>query len=445
MKRTKIIATIGPACSDPHILKQMMEGGMNAARLNFSHGTFATHAKSMELIRKISRDLGIYVPIIQDLSGPKLRLGEFKEKEVKEGQHVVLGHNGIPVQKEIWKWIKAGQAILIDDGVIELMATKVKALAVECSVVVGGVIKSNKGVSLPGVKVNLPSLSEKDLDDLEFGVKSGVDYVALSFVKKASDITQLRKAIKKITDRKVKIIAKIETVDALKNLDAIIKVTDAVMIARGDLALNIAQQLVPVYQKKISKDCQTAGVPVIVATQMLDSMVNNPRPTRAEISDVANAVLDQVDCVMLSGETAFGKYPVKVIETMTSIVSEVEKNPLVERRSHSERRAHDYYYKSAILAHSIVHVAQHVKAGAVVVASYSMAVGLSRFRPHCPVILLTNDDTQLREVGIVWGVLPQAESGKANDLIRHMGMLKRGERYLDATDVQFSASIQTVE
>jgi pyruvate kinase len=445
MKRTKIIATIGPACSDPQILKQMMESGMNAARLNFSHGTFATHAKSMELIRKASQGLGIHIPIIQDLSGPKLRLGEFKEREIKEGQHLVLGHNGIPVQKEIWKWIKAGQTILIDDGIIELMANKVKALGVECSVVVGGVIKSNKGVSLPGIKVNLPSLSEKDLDDLEFGVKSGVDYVALSFVKKASDIVQLRKAIRKISDRKVRIIAKIETIDALKNLDSIIKATDAVMIARGDLALNIPQQLVPVYQKKISKDCQQAGVPVIVATQMLDSMINNPRPTRAEISDVANAVLDKVDCVMLSGETAFGKYPVKAIETMTSIVSEVEKNPLVERRGHNERRNHDYKYKSAILAHSLVHVAQHVKAAAIVAGTYEMAVALSRFRPPCPIVLISGDEGQLRETGIVWGVIQHVKAADAGSMVKHLGLVKRGERYLDATEAEFSASIHHVD
>jgi len=445
MKKTKILATIGPACGDVQTLKQMMEAGMTAARLNFSHGNFASHAKSMEMIREAAASLNIHVPIIQDLSGPKLRLGEFKEKTVKEGQHVVLGHNGIPVQKEIWKWIKPGQPILLDDGVIELVATKVKALGVECSVVVPGVIKSNKGVSLPGVKVDLPSLSQKDLDDLEFGVKSGVDFVALSFVQKAQDITNLRKRIDKMTDRKVRIIAKIETIDALKNLDAIIKASDAVMIARGDLALNVPQQLVPVYQKKISRDCQRAGVPVIVATQMLDSMTANPRPTRAEISDVANAVLDLVDCTMLSGETAFGKYPVKVIETMTSIVTEVEKNPLVERRGHAERRSHDYEYKSAILAHSVVHVASHVKAAVMVAGSYDMAVALSRFRPDCPIALLSEDEGELRHGGIVWGVIPHVKSANTESLIRKMGLVRKGERYVDATEAEFSASIHTLE
>lgn len=445
MKRTKIIATIGPACADPEILKQMMQSGMSAARLNFSHGTFASHTKSMELIREVSKDLGVHIPIIQDLCGPKLRLGEFKEKTVVEGELVVFGHNGIPVQKEIWKWIKSGQPVLIDDGAVEVIATKVKAVGFEASVVVPGVIKSNKGVSLPGIKVDLPALSEKDLSDLEFGVKSGVDYVALSFVKTAKDILNLRKEIKKHTDRKVKVIAKIETIDALKNLDAIIEVTDAVMIARGDLALNIPQQMVPVYQKKISYDCERAGVPVIVATQMLDSMISNPRPTRAEMSDVANAVVDMVDCVMLSGETAFGKYPLKVIETMTSIITEVEKTPLLEKKKHVEHNNTESQYKSAILAHSLVHMSDEIQASAFVVASFEMAVAISRFRPSCPIILISQEEGMLREANLVWGIMPQSESGEVKTILKHLGLAKKGQRYIDATDVAFSASILTID
>lgn len=445
MKRTKIIATIGPASADYDILKQMINAGMNAARLNFSHGTFASHGKSMELVRKVSKELGLYIPLIQDLSGPKLRLGEFKEKTVKEGQAVVLGEGGLPVQRPIWKWIKAGQEILIDDGAVELMAVKVKANAVECSVVVPGVIKANKGVSLPGVQVNLPSLSEKDLSDLEFGVKSGVDYVALSFVKTAADIVTLRKQIKKHTDRKVKIIAKIETIDAIKNLAAIIKVSDVLMVARGDLALNIAQQLVPVYQKKISRDCQAAGIPVIVATQMLESMVSNPRPTRAEISDVANAVIDQVDCIMLSGETAFGKYPAKVIETMASIAKEVEKNPLVEKRPHPDRRAGDVSNKDLILAHSLVHVADHVKAAGIITATENMARAVSHFRPNHAIVLYSNNEQELRESNLVWGVIPHIKSVSPEALLKHLGLAKRGERYIDASEVKLSASVQLID
>lgn len=444
MKQTKIIATIGPACSDKAVLKHMMECGMSAARLNFSHGTFESHGKSMQLIRDVSKKLGVHIPIIQDLSGPKLRLGEFKEKTVKEGDRVVFGHNGIPVQREIWKWFKPGQPVLIDDGVVELVVTKVKATGFEASVVVPGVIKSNKGVSLPGVKVDLPALSEKDLSDLEFGVRSGVDYVALSFVQKAADVRQLKKLIKSHTTRNVKVIAKIETIDALKNLDSIIAETDAVMIARGDLALNIPQQLVPVYQKKISADCQEAGVPVIVATQMLDSMINNPRPTRAEMSDVANAVLDGVDCVMLSGETAFGKYPVKVIETMTSIISEVEQTPLLAKRDTLSGHKFDFKYNSAVLAHSLVNMAGQIQAAAISVSNYEMAVALSRFRPGCPVVLFSDDESVLRQANLVWGILPQLADGEPDTALRKLGLVKKGQRYLNASSAEFTASVETV-
>lgn len=443
MKKTKIIATIGPACSDAKILQQMIESGMSAARLNFSHGTFETHGGNMELIRSVSKKLGVHIPIIQDLCGPKLRLGDFKEKTVKEGDKVLFGDKGIPVQKEIWKWFKTGQPVLIDDGVVELLATKVTAKGFEGTVVVPGVIKPKKGVSLPGIKVDLPSLSDKDLSDLKFGVENNVDYIALSFVKNAKDIVILRKEIKKHTDRHVRVIAKIETLDALKNLDGIIAETDAVMIARGDLALNIPQEMVPVYQKKISHDCQVAGVPVIVATQMLDSMINSPRPTRAEMSDVANAVVDLVDCVMLSGETAFGKYPVKVVETMTSLITQVEKTDLIERKKHVDHDHTESQYKSAVMANSLVRTSKDIHAKAIVVNSYEVAVAVSRFRPACPIVLISEDGSALRESNLVWGILPKSSHDEAKDVLKKLGLLKKGDKYVDASDVAFSGTVLT--
>lgn len=443
MKRTKIIATIGPACSNIETLKGMMIAGLNAARLNFSHGTFQSHTTSMTNIRQAASELGFFVPIIQDLSGPKLRLGEFKEKDLEEGEMVKFGSGGIPVQRHIWKWIKKGQTILIDDGLVELIATRVSAVSVEAKVVVAGKLKSNKGVSLPGVKIDLPSLSEKDLEDVEFGVKSGVDYVALSFVKKAEDVLALRKVISKHTDRNVPIIAKIETVDAVKNIESIIKASDAIMIARGDLALNIPQQMVPVYQKKIVRDCIIFGRPVIVATQMLDSMINNPRPTRAEISDVANAVIDRVDCLMLSGETAFGKYPLKVIETMASIISETEKNPLTEFK-HSERQISHTKDRDAILAHSLVHIAQHVQAGLVLVNNVQSAESIAHFRPKQRIVLVSKDELQLRQANLIWDVTPVLETDTPAAMLKHQGLVKRGQRYIDASGIELSASIQTV-
>ena len=323
-KKTKIIATIGPASHTKETLTQMIKAGMDVARLNFSHGTYSSHAQTIHNIRKVSARLNHPIAIMQDLSGPKLRLGEFPEKTIVENDLVVLGQHGIPVAQPIWQWIKPGQPILSDDGLIELVATKVTREGLEAKVVVGGQLISHKGASLPGIKIDLPSLSGKDTEDLEFGLKNGVDFVALSFVKTPADILKLKALIKRIAKRAVPVVAKIETEQALKNLNSIIKVSDAVMVARGDLALNTPQAKELIEQKQIVKACLDQGVPVIVATQMLDSMIRNPRPTRAEISDVANAVIDHVDAVMLSGETAFGKYPVKTVETMSQIIQETE-------------------------------------------------------------------------------------------------------------------------
>lgn len=443
MKRTKIIATIGPACAEVDKLTKMIEGGMNVARLNFSHGNFVSHAKLIANIREASKKLEVPVAIMQDLSGPKLRLGEFKDRVLTEGESVRIGGNGIPVQRHIWKWIKKGQTILIDDGLVELMTAKINGDSVDTKVIVGGTIKSYKGVSLPGVKVDLPSLSEKDMSDLEFGLKSGVDLVALSFVKSASDIQNLRKIIKKISGGYIPIVAKIETVEALKNIESIIKATDAVMVARGDLALNVAQQLVPLYQKKIVKLAIEHSVPVIVATQMLDSMINNPRPTRAEISDVANAVIDHVDAVMLSGETAFGKYPVKTVETMASIIREIESSPLDDIRMR-ERRSSEFKSKQAILSHSLIHIAQHSKAKAIVVSSISTASSLSHFRTETEIILVSKNEHELRVSNLVWGVVPVSFRNDLMGTLKSTEVLLRGERFIDASGIKISASIQSV-
>ena len=443
MKRTKIVATIGPACQDPETLTKMVEAGMNVARLNFSHGTYSSHAQFISAIRQVSKKTESHIAVMQDLCGPKLRLGEFNERTVAEGENVRLGGNGIPVQRHIWKWIKKGQEILIDDGLVELVAIKVNKDSVDTKVVVGGVIKTKKGVSLPGVKVDLPSLSEKDLEDLEFGLKSGVDLVALSFVKTAADITKLRTMMKKHTDRYVPIVAKIETVEALKNIEQIVEATDAVMIARGDLALNVAQQLVPLHQKRIVKLCIENSVPVIVATQMLDSMISNPRPTRAEISDVANAVIDHADAVMLSGETAFGKYPVKTVETMASIIREIESSPLDDVLLR-ERRGNKFKTRQSILSHSLIHIAQHSKASLIVVGSIGTAASLAHFRTDLKIVLACRNETELCAGNLVWGVTPVLYKGDLTSALKHSNLIKKGERFIDASTIQLSASIQLV-
>jgi pyruvate kinase len=322
--KTRIVATIGPASTNAKILEDMIKSGLSVARLNFSHGSHQEHGERIDIIRKIEKKLKIKIPIFQDLCGPKLRLGNFAERAVTEGEKIVFGGKGFPVAKPIWNWIKAKQVILIDDGVIELIATKVGKNFVECVVTVPGTLKPNKGVSLPGIKVDLPSLLEKDLKDLEFGLAQNVNAVALSFVKTADDIKELRNHCARLGKPNQYIIAKIETIEAVANIKSIVKEVDAIMIARGDLAVNMDFELVPFHQKNIIAVCKQAGVPVIVATQMVESMTGNPRPTRAEVTDVANAVWDGANAVMLSGETANGKYPLKVIQTMRKIADMAE-------------------------------------------------------------------------------------------------------------------------
>lgn len=438
MKRTKIIATIGPASADVETLKKMMIAGMNIARLNFSHGTYASHASLIKNIRSAAEKLEAPIAIIQDLSGPKLRLGEFPDKELNEGETVLLGQHGIPIGRHIWSWIKPGQTIFIDDGLVELVAVRVEPESVEAKVVVGGKIISHKGISLPGVQIPLPAISEKDLQDLAFGLKMGVDFVAQSFVKKADDIRKLKTIIKNIMGKQVPVIAKIETIEGVSNLASIAKAVDGIMVARGDLALNTAQEDVAIYQKQIVKHCLDHGIPVIVATQMLDSMIRNPRPTRAEILDVGNAVIDHADAVMLSGETAFGKYPVKVVETMAKIIQEVEDSSWDDLK-HSERVK---YPHTTAIAHNLIHFAYHTKTATIAVASFELAKHISAFRPELTTIFVSKSAEELRKANLLWGVLPLPFKADVTALVRNHILSKDG-RFIDAT-IQKSAMIQTV-
>jgi pyruvate kinase len=442
MKKTKIIATIGPASGRTETLVEMIQAGMNVARLNFSHGTYASHATLIKNIRAAAGHAHKQVAILQDLSGPKLRLGEFHDKVFKKGQHVVLGQHGIPVGQPIWQWIKPGQTILIDDGLVELIATNVHEDGVEAKVVVPGLIKSHKGVSLPGVQVKLPALSEKDLADLEFGMAMNVDFIAMSFVKSAHDITNLRQKIKKLTKRYIPIVAKIETPEALKNIDQIIEASDVIMVARGDLALNISQSLVPIAQKNIVKKCLHYNRPVIVATQMLDSMIHSPRPTRAEISDVANAVLDHVDCVMLSGESAFGAYPVKTVDTMAKICESTEDSPLDDYH-HSDRLEH-HADKELVQAHNLIHFAVHAKINALIVSDLALARGLSHFRPGFKIILATANEHQAKMASVLWGVTAVMIKGNIHGVLKHHDLVKPGDRIMDATKAHHEALIELI-
>jgi pyruvate kinase len=335
--KTKIVATVGPASSSKDMLRALIKEGVDVFRLNFSHGTHEDHLKVIANVRELNKELDTKIALLQDLQGPKIRVNEMAPDVVLErGQELIIttkelvGNNKVvsTSYKNLPKDVKVGDMILIDDGKIELKVKEVRTDEVLNEVVYGGLLKSRKGINLPFTKVSAPSLTEKDMKDLEFGIKNDVDWIALSFVRKAFDIQSMRGIINSHKSN-ARIVAKIEKPEALSNIDEIIAETDAVMVARGDLGVEIWMEEVPMVQKMLVEKCNRAGKPVIVATQMMESMIENPRPTRAETNDVANAVMDGADALMLSAETASGKYPLEVIRSMVRTVASVEKNPKI--------------------------------------------------------------------------------------------------------------------
>ncbi len=417
MKKTKIVCTLGPASQSVKTLTEMVKADMNVARLNFSHGDHENHALLIKNIRAVAKKLDSTITIIQDLHGPKIRVLEMKEPlNVKVGQTVVIGQD-FKLDLDVIKSIKAKQRILIEDGLIELEAQRIAEGKVYCIALSPGKIQSHKGVNLPRTKLKIPILTGKDIADLKFGLKQDVDYVALSFVRTSRDVLNLRRLIEKYNPKNLslpKIIAKIEKPEAVKNFDAILKATDAVMVARGDLGVEMPENQVPIIQKTIIQKCLKASKPVIVATQMLDSMIRNPRPTRAEVSDVANAVIDQADCVMLSGETAFGKFPVKAVAEMARIIETTEKSAFVPGHKHLSDKVVN---KIEAMAESVYDLAMHTNARVIIGATESgfTAREVAHERPLRPyLVMLTPKPKTLRQISMIWGIraflIPEVKS-----------------------------------
>jgi pyruvate kinase len=405
--KTKIVCTLGPTSESVKILSEMVEAGMNVARLNFSHGDHENHALLIKNIRQAAQKLGKTVAIVQDLHGPKIRVHQMKQPlDVKIGQEVVIGRDFM-LDLDVMRSVKAKQKILIEDGLIELEVQKTVKGKIYCIALSAGKIQSNKGVNLPRTKLKIPILGPKDLEDLKFGLKQDVDYVALSFVRTSADVKRLRDYIDKLTPKnldKPKIIAKIEKPEAVKNFDSILSVSDAIMVARGDLGVEMAEAQVPIIQKTIIQKCIKAAKPVIVATQMLDSMIRNPRPTRAEVSDVANAVIDQTDCVMLSGETAFGKHPLQAVQQMARIIEVTEKSAFLPNHKHLLDRAMS---KSEAIASSVYDLAGSTKAKVIIGATESgfTAREIAHERPpFSNIVMLTPSEKVQRQMCLIWGV-----------------------------------------
>lgn len=446
-RRTKIVATIGPASRSRENLKRAIMAGMNVARLNFSHGTQDDHLQVIKDLRELSTELRSPLTILQDLQGPKIRVGKFDTPtntiELIEGDSVVIttddvkGRPGlIPTDfKNLPSSSVVGNRIMLDDGLMELRIEKVEGTNVTCTVIFGGILKERKGINIPGGDIGIECMTPKDLRDLDFGLENGVDYVALSFVRKGDDIRQLQDIIKRKAPG-TRIVAKIEMLEALDNLEEIVRLSDAVMVARGDLAVETGQTRLPQVQKQIVKLCNRLGCPVITATQMLDSMTENPRPTRAEITDVANAVLDGSDALMLSAESASGKYPFKCIQTMHEIICEVERNG-------------DYYYNMSLeseffstaeaigAAASLTALKLDASAIVCLTTSGRTASIISSFRPKARIIAVTHILPTLNRLELVWGIqtltiYPYESSDVAMHQIEEMliryGLAKTGDK-----------------
>ncbi|HEX7938572.1 MAG TPA: pyruvate kinase [Gemmatimonadaceae bacterium] len=411
--RTKIVCTLGPATATRDVLRGLIEAGMNVARINFSHGTHEQHAATIALVRELALELGRPVSILGDLQGPRIRIGDLRAPiPLEVNAEVVLAHEEkgastgvIPVTYDyLADDLKVDNRILIDDGLLELIVTKVKDNRVTARVVHGGPLRSHKGMNFPGVLVTAPSLTEKDRADVQFAITQEVEYLALSFVRKAADVEALRAMLPK----GMLIIAKIEKDSALENIVSIVHASDGVMVARGDLGVELPFEEVPLAQKRIISVANQAGRPVITATQMLESMINNPRPTRAEASDVANAILDGTDAVMLSAETAAGEYPRLAVEAMQRIILEIEKHPRPPRRDDRVSRTTAVSTEFAIAAASNAAV-QMLDAPVVIVftkSGFSARIIASQ-RPRVPILVLTDIPRTYRQLSLVWGVVPE--------------------------------------
>ncbi len=413
--RTKIVATVGPASNSREKLRELMLAGVDVFRLNFSHGSYEDHQKVIQLIRELNEEMEMTVAILQDLQGPKIRLREVENNGimVEAGEKVVIAYEkGIGTKTRLTstynlaKDVKPGEPILIDDGNLEFVVDSVTETEVFATVVYGGLIKSKKGINLPNTLVSEPSLTPKDMEDLMFGLANNVDWVALSFVRQAEDLNDLRRIINE-SGKVTKIIAKIETPHALKNIDSIIAATDAIMVARGDLGVEIPMEEVPLWQKKIVKKCVEKAKPVIVATQMMESMITNPRPTRAEANDVANAVLDGTDAVMLSAETASGKYPVEAVKSMVRILTAAENHGGIYNKYHDvPKEGNKNEYSANMIGHAACRLAELTEAKALICITRSgySAFQLSSRRPNAGIFVFTENKHLLTMLNLLWGV-----------------------------------------
>lgn len=427
LRRTNIVGTIGPASESEEMLTKLMNAGLNVTRINFSHGGYEENATKIDTIKKVRSALNRPVALVLDTKGPEIRTGKLESGDekvvIEEGQTFtflyddVIGNNTKTSigYKNLYQDVMPGAKILVDDGAIEFEVVEIKDKDVVCKALNTGRLGSRKTVNVPGLKLNLPALSQKDIDDITKGVKAGFDYIAASFVRRADDVQQIRKLLNDNGGERVGIISKIESQEGIDNFEEILALSDGIMVARGDMGVEIPMEQVPVVQKHMIKRCNAVGKPVITATQMLESMISSPRPTRAEVSDVANAVYDRTSCIMLSGECAMGKYPVECVETMVKISNSIEgsvnywkrfikKGSFAEKSEDMEKN----------IAYTTCAMAEHIDADAIATYTHTgnSVRKLAGMGPGCPIIAVTDDEKTFNQLSIVWNVLPVLVKGE---------------------------------
>lgn len=449
IKKTKIVATLGPASSSRETIKAMMESGVNVFRINFSHADHKDVLERIQIIRELNVSLGFHVAILADLQGPKLRVGKMKEGTiVKEGQEVFFTTEQVSVgtaeaiymnYKQFPKDVSAGERVLLDDGklIFEVISTD-KKTSVHARVVQGGPLKSNKGVNLPNTNISLPALTEKDIADAIFAIKQGVDWIALSFVRHKQDVKDLRKLIKEHGEYDIPIISKIEKPEALTNIKEIVKASNGLMVARGDLGVEVPAEEVPIVQKELVQQAKLARIPVIVATQMMESMIDGLTPTRAEVNDVANSVMDGADAVMLSGETSVGKYPVEVIETMRRIVVSVENSSLIQVPQKAPKNKNARFVTKSVCYHAAT-MADEIDAKAICTLTNSgyTAYQISAWRPSASILVFTSNPRILAQLNLLWGVKGRLYegSGSTDDTVSEVNAIAKERGYVSEGDL----------
>ncbi|WP_270167699.1 pyruvate kinase [Paenibacillus sp. SYP-B4298] len=448
MQKTKIICTMGPSCDSVETLKEMIRAGMTVARLNMAHGELEDHISRIEKVRQAARELNTFVPMMMDIKGPEVRIGKLKEAAVdlQAGNELILTSEEVLGDStrigvnyaELPQVVKAGDRILIDDGLVDLTVLKSEGTEITCLIQSGGLLKPRKGVNLPGIKTTLPGVTERDVAHIHFGIQHDIEMIAASFVRKGEDILEIRRILTENGAPHVQIISKIENEEGMVNLDGIIDASDGIMVARGDLGVEVPVEEVPMMQQEMITKCNLAGKPVIVATHMLESMQQNPRPTRAEVSDVANAVLQGADVVMLSGESAAGKYPIQSVKTMASIARKAE-TMIQYHQQFTKKKAQHSTNITEVISQGVVSASLELDAKAIITSTESgfTARMISKYRPQAPIIAITRHPHVLAKICLLFGVIPiQGESYSTTDeMFDSSTRLARENGHVEAGDI----------